>query len=85
VRPGRCPLGELVPLFPEYPGTRQFVVLHVESVQTSCGAGLPLMGYAGERGTLTEWAKKKGEDGIAEYRRARNARSIDGLPTGFGE
>jgi hypothetical protein len=28
---------------------------------------------------------KKGEDGIAEYRRARNARSIDGLPTGFGE
>jgi predicted pyridoxine 5'-phosphate oxidase superfamily flavin-nucleotide-binding protein len=71
--------------FPEYPGTRQFVVLHVASVQTSCGAGLPLMGYAGERGTLTEWARKKGPEGIAEYRRQKNARSIDGLETGFGE
>jgi len=42
------------------------------------------MGFAGERGTLTEWARKKGEDGIAEYRRQKNAISIDGLPTGFG-
>jgi hypothetical protein len=84
VRTGDACWAELVPLFPEYPGTRQFVVLHVESVQTSCGAGLPLMGYAGERGTLTDWARKKGEDGIAEYRRQRNAISIDGLPTGFG-
>jgi hypothetical protein len=84
VRTGDARWAELVPLFPEYPGTRQFVVLHVESVQTSCGAGLPLMGYAGERGTLTDWARKKGEDGIAEYRRQKNAISIDGLPTGFG-
>ncbi len=85
VRPDDARWAELAPLYPEYPGIRQFVVLHVESVQTSCGAGLPLMGYAGERGTLTEWARKKGEDGIAEYRRAKNARSIDGLPTGFAE
>jgi hypothetical protein len=84
VRAGDTRWTDLAPLFPEYPGTRQFVVLHVESVQTSCGAGLPLMGYAGERGTLTEWARKKGEDGIAEYRRRKNAISIDGLPTGFG-
>ncbi len=85
IRPGDARWAELAPLFPEYPGTRQFVVLNVESVQTSCGAGLPLMGYAGERGTLTEWARKKGENGIADYRRAKNARSIDGLATGFGE
>lgn len=85
VRPGDARWAELAHLFPEYPGTRQFVVLNVESVQTSCGAGLPLMGYAGERGTLTEWARKKGEDGITEYRRLKNARSIDGLPTGFGD
>ena len=54
-------------------------------MQTSCGAGQPLMGYAGERGTLTEWARKKGTEGMAAYRREKNATSIDGLPTGFGE
>jgi hypothetical protein len=85
VRPGEPRWTELAGDFPEYPGARQIVVLHVESLQTSCGAGLPLMGYAGERGSLTEWARKKGTDGIAEYRRAKNARSIDGLETGFGE
>jgi hypothetical protein len=85
VHPGDARWTELAPLFPHYPGTRQFVVLNVESVQTSCGAGLPLMGYAGERGTLTEWARKKGEDGMADYRRQKNAVSIDGLPTGFGD
>ena len=84
IRPGDAHWAELVPRFPEFPGARQIVLLHVESVQTSCGAGLPLMGYAGERGTLTEWARKKGEDGIAKYRHQKNAVSIDGLPTGFG-
>jgi hypothetical protein len=72
-------------LFPDHPGVRQIVVMQVESAQTSCGAGVPLMGYAGERGTLSEWARKKGEDGMAEYRREKNARSIDGLPTGLVE
>jgi len=75
--------GELRALFPEHPGARQIVLLRVASAQTSCGAGVPLMGYAGERGTLSEWARKKGEDGMAEYRREKNARSIDGLPTGL--
>ncbi len=74
---------ELRALFPAHPGARQIVLMEVESAQTSCGAGVPLMGYAGERGTLSEWARKKGEDGMAEYRREKNARSIDGLPTGL--
>ena len=85
VRPGEPQWDALIPGFPTYPGARQIVVLRIESVQTSCGAGLPLMGYAGERGTLTDWARKKGEDGIAEYRRQKNAVSIDGLPTGWGD
>lgn len=85
ISPGDPAWAGLAPLFPSYPGTRQIIRLQVESLQTSCGAGLPLMGYAGERGTLTEWARKKGEDGMAEYRRQKNAVSIDGLPTGLGE
>jgi hypothetical protein len=69
--------------FPDHPGARQIVVLHVESLQTSCGAGLPLMDYQGDRETLLDWARKKGPEGIAAYRREKNAVSIDGLPTGF--
>lgn len=82
--PPRDPRWEaLRALFPEHPGARQIVMLRVESAQTSCGAGVPLMGHAGDRGTLSEWARKKGEDGMAEYRRMKNAHSIDGLPTGL--
>lgn len=69
----------------ERPGARQIVVLEVEDVQTSCGFGVPLLSYVGERGNLTQWAAAKGEDGLQEYWRTRNAVSIDGLPTGMVE
>jgi hypothetical protein len=52
-----------------------------EVVQTSCGYGVPLFAYAGERDTLTRWAAAKGDDALESYRRERNAASIDGLPT----
>jgi hypothetical protein len=74
---------ELSRRFPDHPGARQVVLLHVDSLQTSCGAGLPLMDYQGERGTLLEWNRKKGPQGIAAYQREKNAVSIDGLPTGL--
>ena len=69
----------------EPPGARQMVMLDVESVQTSCGYGVPLFDYVGERTTLTRWAEAKGEAGLDEYRRLKNAQSIDGLATGLLE
>ena len=69
----------------EPPGARQIVVLQVDLVQTSCGFGVPLYAYEGERPSLIQWAEFKGEDGLDEYRREKNARSIDGLPTGMFE
>jgi hypothetical protein len=69
----------------ERPGSRQIVVLAVDMVQTSCGYGVPLFEYAGERRTLTRWAEAKGEAGMEEYRRLKNAFSIDGYPTGILE
>ncbi|MBI5937044.1 MAG: pyridoxamine 5'-phosphate oxidase family protein [Betaproteobacteria bacterium] len=71
--------------FPDYIGARQIVLLHVDSLQTSCGAGVPLFGYAGERSELLEWAEKKGAAGLREYRQQKNRLSIDGLPTGLGD
>jgi hypothetical protein len=64
-------------------GARQLVWLDIELVQTSCGYGVPLFEYGGERPTLTKWAEAKGPEGLETYRRAKNARSIDGLPTGL--
>jgi hypothetical protein len=64
----------------EPPGARQIIVLGIQSVQTSCGYGVPLFDYRQDRPTLRRWAESKGEDGIAEYRAAKNAVSIDGFP-----
>lgn len=64
-------------------GARQMVVLDVDRVQTSCGYGVPLFDYAGERTALVRWAEKKGEAGMEEYRRMKNRVSIDGLPAGI--
>ena len=67
------------------PGARQIVVLDVDLVQTSCGFGVPLFSYEGERDTLGRWARAKGEAGMAAYRREKNASSMDGMPTGLVE
>jgi Pyridoxamine 5'-phosphate oxidase len=64
-------------------GARQIVKLHVDLVQTSCGYGVPLFDYRGERPSLDNWARSKGEEGLEAYRRAENLVSIDGLPTGL--
>jgi hypothetical protein len=69
----------------ELPGARQMVLLKVDLVQTSCGYGVPLFDYAGERQTLRRWAENKGPNGLEEYWRAKNTHSIDGFPTGLLE
>ena len=74
---------ELAKNFEDFVGTRQIIVLNVESLQTSCGFGIPLYEYKEDRTTLLDWARNKGDDGIEKYRREKNRTSIDGLPTGL--
>jgi hypothetical protein len=62
---------------------RQIIFLDINSVQTSCGWGVPMMEMAGERETMKNWADKKGPEGVEEYKNTRNVTSIDGLPTGI--
>lgn len=84
VHPPDAAWPELRPLFgPPLPGERQLIVVDIESVQTSCGFGVPFFDYIGERTTLIDYATKRGADGMAAYRAERNRRSIDGLPTGL--
>jgi hypothetical protein len=64
-------------------GARQIVRMDVDLVQTSCGFGVPLYDYQGERDSLIRWAETQGEAGLTAYRAEKNALSLDGLPTGI--
>ena len=72
--------GELAQHFDIFPGTRQIFVIDVESVQTSCGWGIPFMEFDRERETL-----KKAHSNMTEAdwmkKIASLAVSIDGIPT----
>jgi hypothetical protein len=81
VRPDTEQWEDLIGEFTDLPGKRQLILMQLESVQTSCGYGVPIYELQSERSTLVDWAIKKGVDGVSEYRRQKNHTSIDGLPT----
>jgi hypothetical protein len=71
--------GELAAHFTLLPGTRQIFDIAVESVQTSCGWGVPLMEYDKDRATLVKYHAQADPDAWATKMSTRTA-SIDGLP-----
>jgi hypothetical protein len=71
---------QLWALFPEYAGARAVIRANVTRVSTSCGYAVPRYDYVDERDTLVRWAESKGNDGLAEYRRQKNACSLEELP-----
>ena len=69
---------------PSIPEARRSIVrVEVTRIADSCGYGVPLMTYEGERPHSTLSAQKRlrtgGAAAIADYIAARNATSIDGL------
>ena len=66
--------------FTMMPGTRQIFVIDIESVQTSCGWGVPFMSLQGERDTLKK-AHRQSDPTEWEAKMAGRTKSIDGLPT----
>ena len=66
--------------FTVLPGTRQIFLIDVESVQGSCGWGVPFMAFERDRETLTKYHAQS--DPAAWVRKTKKrTRSIDGLPT----
>lgn len=80
VMPGHPDFPVLASHFPPNIGTRAVIRVAVTRVSDSCGFAVPFYDYRGERDTLDRWAESKGADQLDEYRRTRNARSLDGLP-----
>jgi hypothetical protein len=63
---------------------RTVIRVDVERIADSCGFGVPLMSYEGERPQSRAWAEsrlaKGGPGALDEYVAEKNAVSIDGLP-----
>ncbi len=72
---------EMSNLFPHYDGERQIILLHIELLQTSCGFGVPVYEYVGDKTIskkLKDWEHHLTKEA---YWAAKNQKSIDGLPT----
>lgn len=70
---------------PAIPEARRAIIrVEVTRIADSCGYGVPLMRYEGQRPHSTLSAQKRlrtqGPEGYAEFVARRNAESIDGLP-----
>lgn len=65
------------------PGARQLCLLDITLVQTSCGYGVPLFEYGGERVALQNSIEHRGPEGNRAYWEEKNTESLDGLPTGL--
>ena len=63
---------------------RAIVLVHVTRVADSCGYGVPLMAYEGERPhsdlSTAKRIRVHGPDAMAAYQAEKNSRSLDGLP-----
>jgi hypothetical protein len=80
VEPGDDDWDELIANFPARRSARAVVRVAVDRISDSCGYGVPLYSYEGERDALDKWAEKRGDDGLRSYRKENNRVSIDGLP-----
>jgi len=78
--PGHVEFNTLRPLFPDSPTPRAIIVITVRRIADSCGFGVPLLQFQGNRSQLAAWATRKGPDGLARYQQEKNGTSIDGLP-----
>jgi hypothetical protein len=63
---------------------RTIIRVDVQRIADSCGYGVPLMDYVGERPQSRAWAQsklaKQGPEALEDYKAEKNALSIDGLP-----
>lgn len=80
VRPGDSEFDELLTNFGSFDGARSIVVADIDRTSTTCGYSVPFMDFQEERQRLNEHWSNKSDSDLDEYWRAKNAKSIDGLP-----
>lgn len=80
VEPGDAEWEALAGRFPARPSARCVIRARVQRIADSCGYGVPLYAFEGQRQQLTKWAEKRDAEGLAQYQRDHNRESLDGLP-----
>ena len=74
---------ELIIHFPKRIGSRQILDANIDFVLKSCGFGVPLYDFVGDRDTLRRWEENKGMEGVRKHWEDKNQLSTDGKPTGL--
>jgi len=80
VEPHEAEFAALAESFPTCESARSIIVVELTRVTDSCGYGVPLSKYEGEREQLHAWARHRGPEGLKTYRWEKNRQSIDRLP-----
>lgn len=80
IYPGAQDWASLLPLFPANVGARAIIRVEVRRISDSCGYAVPKFDFVGSRDVLDKWALNKSPNELEDYRNAKNAQSIDGLP-----
>ena len=80
IEPSDPEFEDLVQRFPEFLGIRSVIRLEVERIADACGFAVPLMSYEEDRRQLTDYAERKGPEGLKTYQEEKNRLSLDGLP-----
>lgn len=80
LEPGDAQYDELLGRFPPRRTTRSIIRVELDRIADSCGFGVPLYRFEGERSQLDDWAARKDGADLERYKRENNTASIDGLP-----
>lgn len=78
--PGDPAFSSMASLFPENAGIRSIIRLNIQRIADSCGMAVPNYDFQSYREDLNEWTRGSGPQKLLEYRRRKNAKSIEGLP-----
>lgn len=70
---------KLMTAFPDFAAIRSIITLRCSRISESCGFGVPLFEFKGQRSVLTDWGKQKSESQIEDYINQKNLKSLDGL------
>jgi len=66
-------------LFPNYNRARSIITINITRIADSCGFGVPIYDFQGERDQLLRATNHRSEKDWKKYRYIRNPKSIDGL------
>ena len=80
IEPHEAGFEEVLAKFPPMPAARNIIRIEIERIIDSCGYGVPLYEFKQQRDSLENYLADKTESFLRDYRRERNASSLDARP-----